>query len=323
MKLLEFSERFPDEESCRHYLKDQREKFGIECKHCGCHHHYWDKSNNRWVCAKCGSGTTLTSGTVMHGSKLPLLYWFTAIHLLTSTKKTFSALEMQHQLGHKRYQPIWEMMHKLRSVMGMRDDRYSLSGSIELDEAFFTSENSDIEKKNEKLKAGAGSQRKSKVLVMIESTPIDDGEKKKGKKDRKPGHLKMKVLSNLKADTISEKAEEAISDTGKIIADKSKSHTGIDGKFKETKTVVIPPEQAAKILPWVHTAISNAKSQLLDMYHGIKDEFLQNYLNEFCWKFNRRRFSEHLFDRLMVSSVSHVPTFKHRVYGNINTPSCG
>ena len=105
----------------------------------------------------------------MHNSKLPLMYWFTAIHLLTSTRKTFSALEMQRQLGHKRYQPIWEMMYKLRSVMGQRDATYQLSESIELDEAVFSTENSDEAKKQEKRKAGAGSQRKSKVLVMIES----------------------------------------------------------------------------------------------------------------------------------------------------------
>lgn len=67
-----------------------------------------------------------------------LLYWFTAIHLITATKKTFSALEMQRQLGHKRYQPIWEMMHKLRSVMGTRDDKYKLKDTVELDEGFFT-----------------------------------------------------------------------------------------------------------------------------------------------------------------------------------------
>ena len=54
---------------------------------------------------------------------------------MTSTKKTFSALEMQRQLGHKRYQPIWEMMHKLRSVMGLRDGKYTLNGVVELDEA--------------------------------------------------------------------------------------------------------------------------------------------------------------------------------------------
>ncbi len=74
----------------------------------------------------------------MHGSKLPLMYWFAAMHLMTATKKPISALEMQRQLGHKRYQPIWEMMHKLRSVMGTRDDEYKLKNMVELDEDFFT-----------------------------------------------------------------------------------------------------------------------------------------------------------------------------------------
>ena len=120
------------------HLKQEREKAGVICSHCGGTHHRWDKWNKCWICSKCGHHTTLRSGTVMHGSKLPLMYWFTAIHLMTSTKKTFSALEMQRQLGHKRYQPIWEMMHKLRSVMGLRDGKYELNGVVELDEGFFT-----------------------------------------------------------------------------------------------------------------------------------------------------------------------------------------
>jgi hypothetical protein len=72
----------------------------------------------------------------MHGSKLPFQYWFVAMHLITSTKKSFSSQEIQRQLGHKRYQPIWTMMHKLRDAMGNRDRQYFLSGSIELDEGF-------------------------------------------------------------------------------------------------------------------------------------------------------------------------------------------
>jgi len=54
----------------------------------------------------------------MHKSKLPYRYWFLAMHLLTSTKKSFSAKELQRQLGHKRYQPVWHMAHKLRETMG-------------------------------------------------------------------------------------------------------------------------------------------------------------------------------------------------------------
>ena len=99
MKLIEFGKRFSDETSCEQYLRDLREKEGLVCSKCGCKEHYWDSHNKRWRCKKCGYETTLTSGTVMHGSKLPLMYWFTAIHLLTSTRKTFSASEMQRQLG--------------------------------------------------------------------------------------------------------------------------------------------------------------------------------------------------------------------------------
>ncbi len=62
------------------------------------------------------------------------LYWFVAMHLLTATKKSISAAELQRQLGHNRYQPVWELLHKLRSMMGKRDDKYTLKGSIERDE---------------------------------------------------------------------------------------------------------------------------------------------------------------------------------------------
>jgi hypothetical protein len=73
----------------------------------------------------------------MHGSQLPFRYWFIAIHLLTSAKKSFSASELQRQLGHPYYEPVWAMVHKLRLAMGKRDEKYTLSGVLELDEGFF------------------------------------------------------------------------------------------------------------------------------------------------------------------------------------------
>ena len=75
--------------------------------------------------------TGLRSNTVIHLSKLPLMTWFLAIHLITSTKKSFSALELQRQLGTSWYQTIWEMMHKIRGIMGKRDSQYKLNGSID------------------------------------------------------------------------------------------------------------------------------------------------------------------------------------------------
>lgn len=278
MNLISFTKQFPNEESCRQHLKEQREKQGIVCSKCGCTHHYWKKNRNEWQCKKCGHRTTLTSGTVMHGTKLPIMYWYIAMHLLTSTKKSFSALEMQRQLGHNRYQPIWELMHKLRNVMGQRDAEYQLCGSIELDEGFFSTQRDETEK-DKPLKAGRGSQKKAKVLVMAESTPIE-GSKMNIKKQ--VGHIKMIVIPNLKASTIDVEVIDNIKKESSLITDASSSYVHFKNLVNEHTSLVIEPKEVGKVLPWVHIVISNAKRLLLDIYHDVKTEFLQSYLNEFC-----------------------------------------
>lgn len=299
MNLISFTKQFPNEESCRQHLKEQREKQGIVCSKCGCTHHYWKKNRNEWQCKKCGHRTTLTSGTVMHGTKLPIMYWYIAMHLLTSTKKSFSALEMKRQLGHNRYQPIWELMHKLRNVMGQRDAEYQLCGSIELDEGFFSTERDETEK-DKPLKAGRGSQKKAKVLVMTESTPVE-GSKMNIKKQ--VGHIKMVVIPNLKASTIDVEVVDNIKKESSLITDASSSYVHFKNLVNEHTSQVIEPKEVGKVLPWVHIVISNAKRLLLDIYHDVKTEFLQSYLNEFCYKFNRRNMN--CFERLMFACVSY------------------
>ena len=249
----------------------------------------------------------------MHGSKLPFRYWFIAMHLLTATKHTFSATELQRQLGHKRYQPIWEMLHKLRSIMGKRDDRYTLKGNIELDEGFFSTETPDS-RKGEKLKAGVGSQKKGKVLVIAESADVENA--KPGMKPKKVGHIKMIVIPDLKATTIDGKAVSAVNPDSSIITDACSSHTNFKNLFGEHKSQVIDPKDIGKVLPWVHIAIANAKTLFADTYHGVKPEFLQEYLNEYCYKFNRRYFGEDLFHRLLMIGTSYQPDFEHRIYNS-------
>ena len=76
---------------------------------------------------------------------------------------------------------------------------------------------------------------------------------------------------------------------------------------------VIEPKQVGKILPWVHIAISNAKRLLLDVYHDIRPDYLQSYLNEFCYKFNRRTFGDKLFDRLVVAALAYKNEFRYNI----------
>jgi hypothetical protein len=87
---------------------------------------------------------------------------------MSSTKKGISELEMQRQLGHKRYRTIWVLMHEIRTGMGKRDEKYTLEGSVELDEGYF-----EITAPSTVwLKRGRRSQSKTNVAVLAESTPL-------------------------------------------------------------------------------------------------------------------------------------------------------
>jgi transposase-like protein len=308
MNLISFTKQFPTEEACREHFKSMREQRGIVCPKCDCTNHKWKKNRSQWECKKCGYRTTLTSGTVMHGTKLPFMYWYISMHLLTSTKKSFSASELKRQLGHKRYQPIWELLHKLRSVMGLRDNEYQLKGGVELDEGFFTIERDELTK-NQPLKAGRGSQSKAKVLVMVES---EQTYSKKHRIQRKAGHVKMVVIPNLKKEVITGEVINSIHPESELITDGSNSYNELHNHVKSHDSHIVSPKEVCNLLPWVHIVISNAKRLFLDVYHNVKPEFLQSYLNEFCYKFNRRNMD--MFDRLCYASVSYKTEFKHITY---------
>jgi transposase-like protein/DNA-directed RNA polymerase subunit RPC12/RpoP len=311
MNLLNFESQYPDELSCRKKFKEFRDRQGVICPSCGHTEHYWKQDKESYECKRCRRRQSLRANTVMHGSQLPFRYWFIAIHLLTGTGKSFSALELQRQLGHKYYEPVWGMIHKLRMIMGKRDEDYTLSGTLELDEGFFSTVVEE-EEKDKPLKRGRGSQKKSKVLVMAESTPVKGKMTKKGK-PRQVGHIKMLVIDDLKSDTITPAVEKNVSAESVIDSDHSTSYVKLEDVVKEHHPQVIPKTEAGKVLPWVHIAISNAKRQLLDVYHRIDAVYLQSYLNEFCYKFNRRYFGERLFDRLMIAAVVHKNLFRYKI----------
>jgi hypothetical protein len=230
------------------------------------------------------------------------------MHLLTSTKKSFSAKELQRQLGHKRYHPIWHMLHKLREAMGKRDGEYVLAGRIELDEGYFSTATPSTQK-SEPLKRGRGSQRKSKVLVMAESTFVESS--KPGQKPRRVGYLKMKMMDDLKKETINGQVRQLACGATEIDTDDSTSYVDLNDFVDRHNAQVIPKDKVGEILPWVHIAISNGKRVILNTYHDVKPEFLQKYLDEFCYKFNRRHMGETLFNRLLVACVSYKNKFRH------------
>ena len=309
MSIPDFIEKFPDEASCKAKFKEYRDQTGVLCSKCGGKEHYWKKDKEQYECKSCKTRTTLKSGTVMHKSKLPFRYWFIAMHLLTSTKKSFSAKEIQRQLGHKRYHPIWHMVHKLRESMGKRDGEYILAGRIELDKSYFSAE-IPTDRKEKTVKRGQVSNKKSKILVMAENELVKSP--KKGKKARRVGYLKMKVIEGLKSETINDLNKKLAAEATEVDTDDSMQYADLKEYISRYNSQVIPKEKAGEILPWVHMVTDKEKRQLLKTLHAVKPEFLQNYLDEFWYKFNCRYNSETLFNRLLVACVSYKNEFKYK-----------
>jgi hypothetical protein len=308
MKTLDFSKIFPEEESCMAHFKSVREKQGVTCQKCGGAEQAWKEKYGYWECKCCRHRTSLRAGSVMQGSKLPFLYWYKAMHLMSCRKTGISALALQQELGHSRYEPIWAMMHKLRSVMGKRDAPHKMEGTFELDEGFFEHAVSDGAERarleEEGPKRGRGSEEKSKVLVMVGSQPVEDHDPKKHDKKRRCGYLKMKVITDLKAETIEKEVAENVAGGATAETDDSTSYTNLKKLLKEHIVHNATKTEICKALPWVHTAISNAKRKLVGTFYMVSDKYMQYYLDEFAYMFNRRYFKENIFDRFVIAAAT-------------------
>jgi transposase-like protein len=300
MNIFSFTANFDSEEACREHFKIERERQGVTCTKCGHKEHYWIKSRWSFECKKCRSRTSLRSGTVMQGSNLPFLVWYKTMFLMSATKKGFSSKEIQKQLGLKRYEPVWAMVHKLRKAMGKREERYTLEGMVEFDEGYFTVESSEIEKA--KGGRGRGAAGKSNVAIMAESTPLENIET--GEKSKQCRYFKAKVLQTHLSDEINETVQESFDEKSIVFTDDSTSYVDIAKYVELHVTEKSSKETTKETLKWVHITISNAKRNLLGNYHKIKGKYLQLYLNEFVYKLNRRYFGDRLFERLVIASIT-------------------
>lgn len=309
LNFKEFFNSFPTEESCKQHFKLYREKAGVSCKKCGCKDHYWLSTIEYYKCKKCSFKTSLKSGTVMENSKLPYSYWYTAFMLVTGTKKSFSSLEMQRQIDHKYYEPIWAMMHKIRIVMGKRDNEYKLTEDVEVDEGYFITTpaiekdqygNKVVYKK--RMKPGKGSPRTSTVLVMAESSPVKFNNKHKSK--RAVGYIKMVCIDETKTRTVIPEIVKSIDSNANVLTDGANHYNKLNEVVKSHVAYKMNSVQAHTVLPWVHKTISNSKRILLGIHHSVGRHYTQNYLNEFCYKFNRRHEGD-MFERIINVSVNY------------------
>jgi hypothetical protein len=235
----------------------------------------------------------------MQGSNLGLYQWYLAMAFISFSKKGISASELQRQMGIRNYDTVWSLMHRIRRAMGDRDSLHGLSDMQEVDEGFIVTATQSKVRNN--LKRGRGSKRVIPVAVPAESIPLEDI--LTGETSRQCKYFKMKQLEGMKADEIEGFVQENLDKSSVVFSDMSTSYTQFS-KYVDTHiTVKSSKVSTRKTLQWVHIAIANLKRTLLGVYHRINQEYLQLYLDEFCYKLNRRYFKDRLFDRLVIAVV--------------------
>lgn len=302
MNLIEFIQTYNTELKCSELFKEIRDKEGISCKRCGGTNHYWLGTRDRYRCKQCKWETTLRSGTALEYSKLPYKYWLYSMAILASSKKPVSALEVQRLLGHKFYEPVWAMLHKLRVSMGHRDASYKLKDFVEADDAQFEVSKTKEETRNNK--RGAGSKGKAKVAVQAQTVPAKDLRVKGKKAKGSFKYVKMSTVENIRSESLIPVIKAGVDEKATVKTDGGKGYVTsmmpVANHIKRT----MKGKEAVKHLPWVHIMISNAKRNILGVHHSVKEEYLQNYLNEYCYMTNRRYLVEKKLDGLIALAAS-------------------
>lgn len=284
LTITSFLSLYGDEAACRLHLYHQRWPHGFVCPRCGGTIGY-ALHNGHYQCASCRHQASLTAGTVMHRSHLPLTKWFLAFYLVTQDKPGISALQLSRQVG-TTYKAAWYLLKRIRSAMGQRDESHKLSGVVEFDDTYIGAPAAGQ-------KRGRGT-AKSKVFVALS---LDD----KGR----PHHLKMRVTENIKSASVRKFALSSIEKGSTIRSDGYRSYPAALADYTHEADNYDPN---GGLLHWLHIVIGNAKAFVLETYHGLPKENMQAYLDEFCYRFSHRYFEGDLFERLTYAvAVSKIP----------------
>ncbi len=237
----------------------------------------------------------MTAGTTMHGSKLPLLVWFWAVYLMATHSNGISALQLQKQLRLGSYKSAWLLCAKLRRAM-VAPGRALLAGLIEVDETEIP-----LRTKADPVCGGGGRSPRGKMLVAGAVEVENDA----------PGRIRMAAIKDFSAASLHGFVAANVVPGATIKTDGWSSYARAPGVRREPH--VVGAMAAHVVLPWVHRAFSNAKTWsndktwALGVYHGLRRQHLQSYLDEFVFRFNRRRTRHAAF-----RSLSQAPSSESR-----------
>ena len=285
--LLELEYRFSGEQACRAYLFYLRWPEGFVCPRCSSKE-AWAMSRGLYLCVNCRYQVSITAGTIFQGSHLPLTIWFRAMWYVTSQKNGVSALGLQRVLGLGSYKTAWALLHKLRRAM-VRPGRNRLRGTVEVDETYWGGKEQGVR----------GRLTKQKALIIVAVEEDGDG----------IGRIRLGRIADLTKGSLHGFIVHEIEPGTTVRTDGFNAYRGIDGYMHERHTQRRQPK-GEHLLPRVHRVVSLLKRWLLGTHQGaISHDHLEYYLDEFTFRFNRRKSASRgkLLYRLTQQAVQVAP----------------
>lgn len=279
--LQEMFKLFATEEDCLRYLNAVRWNKGFRCPACA-NSSAWPIRRGYFRCRRCHSDVLPTHKTVFAHSRIPLKLWFLAIWCVVSQKHGSSALGLARMLGIKRRMTAWQLLRKIRRGM-IRPHRDRLSGLVEVDEILIGGKRHKFE--------GRSAQGKTLVLVAVED---------KGKKGI--GRIRMQIIPDATAPSLHIAVTSTVEPGSTVRTDGWTSYQLKQWGYRHRRLTRQPTNPGDDPTPLVHLVSSLLKRWLLGTHHGgIQTIYLQEYLDEFVFRFNRRtsRSRGKLFYRLI------------------------
>ena len=286
LTIIEFSGRFPDEKSCESHLFDLKYPNGFKCRHCGSEKFYrlhgkQSKRNRVVQCSCCKKQESITANTIFHGTRTNLLKWFYTFFYMAQNKKGVSAYALAKLIGVNKT-TSWLMMSKIRKSMEERADIYQIGGV------------GSVVKADEIDIGGKGSD-KQKVLMLLE------------KKDSFIVRVRFAPIPDKSGKSILEHLLPMVADGSEIHTDGSPSYLKIsEEKQRELTLEQVSHQQenySYTFLKSLDVIVGNLKKWYQGIHHHFDDKNTAYYLNEFAYRFNRRKSDENIFDRLLSRSV--------------------
>lgn len=274
--LKDMQAEFPDDKACLDWLLNSRYPNGITCKNCGvinAKHHYI-ASRKSYSCQECGHHVHPTAGTIFHKSSTPLTLWFYAIYLMAQTRTGISAKQLERELG-VTYKTAWRMFKLIRSRLNEGGDAFgSDGGDVEVDETYVGGVR--------KGKRGRGATGKTPVVGAVE----------------RQGRVSAKVVSNTQAATLESFIDKTVDVTAVIHTDEYASYNKLSAYGYDH--LRISHSDGVFVVGNIHTNSiegfwAQIKNAVNGVHHGVSPLYLQQYVNEYAFRYNHRKDNTPMF----------------------------